>query len=630
MRAVHANFCPGRLLSKMRSKVVSLLFYAIAFASPSFAGEKPWIEVKSPHFRVLTDAGAGEGHKAAREFERLRAVFAARFPNFRWDSVAPLTIFAARDEETAKALAPALWKLKGAKPAGYFQHGWEKQFAMVRMDTWNMGTERVVYHEYTHSILALNSRWLPVWLNEGTAEFYAYTRFEENKTLIGAPTTRFRALRERQWIPVETLITVNQRSPYYHDEDKVDMFYAESWALVHYCVFGPNMEGGKKLDDFYQRLQSGTEQKQAFQEVFGSFKEMDRALDDYVHKFVLQAGVIKVAKEVDDKDYQVRTLSLAETQAELGGYHLWTRDLENARTYVNDALKNDPKLGLAHEEQGFLDLHRGKDSDALTEFNEAVTDDKSRYLSLFAKTMLSPQATSDVRADQSVFRQGLTDTLNLNLQFAPAFIQLARLAVRQNDLNAALRYSMRAETLEPSRAGYHTLSGQILLRLRRGKEAAEYAKFVADRWFGADHNEAVELWNHVPESDRPAGTVVSDWNPKETQRAEGTLKDIVCGDKTKWTLSLDQNGQTLAFHQMGAFLWGYSDTIWYGRDHINLCHHMQGRRTIVYYKPAGDSSYAGDAVEIEVRDDLPPVQASPSAAASLDALEPRWIFPDDV
>ena len=346
----------------MKCKLVSLLLGVIAVAGHACAGEKPWIEVKSPHFRVLTDSGAGDGHKVAREFARLRAVFAARFPNFRLESGAPLTIFAARAEETAKTLSPALWKMKRAKPAGYFQHSWEKQFALVRMDTWSMGTERVVYHEYTHSILSLNSRWLPVWLNEGTAEFYAYTRFEENKTLIGAPTMRFRALRERAWIPVETLITVNQRSPYYHDEDKVDMFYAESWALVHYCVFGPNMEGGKKLDDFYQRLQSGTEQKQAFQEVFGSFKEMDKQLDEYVHKFVMQAGVIKVAPEISDKDYQVRTLTLAETQAELGGYHLWTHDLDNARLYVSEALKSDPQLGLAHEEQGFLDVYDGKDS----------------------------------------------------------------------------------------------------------------------------------------------------------------------------------------------------------------------------------------------------------------------------
>jgi tetratricopeptide (TPR) repeat protein len=593
---------------KLKSHWVLILLLFIPHTCAG--GERTWIEVKSPHFRVLTDAGAGDGRRVAREFERLRAVFAARFPEFRLESGAPLTIFAARDEETAKTLAPVLWKAKGAKPAGYFHHSWEKQFALVRMDTWNQGTERIVYHEYTHMITALNSRWLPVWLNEGMAEFYAYTRFEENKTLIGAPTERFRALRERPWIPIETLITVNQRSPYYHDEDKVQMFYAESWALVHYCLFGPNMGGGKKLDDYYQRMQKGTEQKQAFQEAFGSFKAMDQQLRDYLNDYAFHAAVVKVAPEVSDKEYQVRTLSMAETQAELGGYQLWTRDREDARVRVAEALKSDPKLGLAHEEQGFLELTDGKATEAASQFAEAVSDDKSLYLSQFAKTMMSPQATSDVRADQSIFLRGLTDTLNMNLQFAPAFIQMARLAVRQNDLNTALKYSMRAESLEPSRAGYHTMSGQILLRMRRGKEAAENAKFVADRWFGADHNEAVELWNSVPESERPAGEVVLDWNPKETQRAEGILKGATCGDNTKWSLSLAQEDQTLTFHSTGRYLWGYSDSLWFGHDHINFCHYLEGHRTIVYYKPAAEATHTGDVVEFEVRDDLPPAVAA--------------------
>ena len=81
----------------------------------------------------------------------------------------------------------------------------------------------------------------------------------------------------------------------------------------------------------------------------------------------------------------------------------------------------------------------------------------------------------------------------------------------------------------------------------------------------ADHNEAVELWNQVPESERPSGTVVSDWNPKETQRAEGVLKNVVCGEKEKTALSSAHPAtSTIIFAPEGRFLWGFSDTLWLG------------------------------------------------------------------
>jgi len=51
---------------------------------------------------------------------------------------------------------------------------------------------------------------------------------------------------------------------------------------------------------------------------------------------------------------------------------------------------------------------------------------------------------------------------------------------------------------------------------------------------------------------------------------------------------------------------GFSDTLWYGRDHFSRCHHLEGLRAVVHYRPASDATYAGDIAEVEIRDDLPP------------------------
>src|SRR6202162_2309268 len=89
----------------------------------------------------------------------------------------------------------------------------------------------------------------------------------------------------------------------------------------------------------------------------------------------------------------------------------------------------------------------------------------------------------------------------------------------------------KAERLEPSRAGYHLLSGEILLRMKREKEAAESARYVAERWHGPDHNEAVALWNRIPAASRPADAVVVEEVEEQSQAAEGKIRSLTCEDQ---------------------------------------------------------------------------------------------------
>jgi len=581
-----------------------LLLSVLSVAPAILAAEKPWTELRSPHFRVLINGSAADGREVLYEFEQLRYVFSNRFGDARLESGAPLLIFATRDEDTAKKLEPFAWKRMGNDLGGEFHHGWEKQHALIRLDTFGgEGAKEVVYHEYAHTIVHLNLRWIPLWLDEGTAEFYGYTRFEGHKIYLGAPTERFLELHSRTPDPIEKMIAMNGLSPSYNES----FFYAESWALVHFLIYGPGMDGGKKLDQFIDLLGKGIEQKKAFQQAFGDFRRLDKALASYMQQHIFTTTMLKSDPQIDEKAFVSRTMSVAETEAELGGYHLWIHDFPVARVLVEQALKDDPKLGLAHENMGFLDFSDGKDAEAAREFSEAYASDGTLFLSLFYKTMLSPQATSKAADDMNAFGAALGKVLQINPQFPQAYVQLARLALRENDLDSAILLSHKAEEMEPSLAGYHLLSGQILRRMGKGSDAAEGAKFVADRWVGPDHNEAVELWNSVPAAQHP-GDVAFEALPKDTQVIEGKVRSVACADGDKeqgWALVLENGGQSLTFHRKGAFVAGFSDTIWYGGDHFSLCYHLDGLRAIVHYHAPSDSTYSGDLVEIEIRDDLP-------------------------
>ena len=589
----------------------------LLFVAPLLrSAEKPWIEVRSPNFRVLTDGSASDGRRVAREFEQMRAVFAVGFPKMRLDSGTPLLVFAPRDEVAMTAMAPNLWKFSGPKPAGFFQHGWEKQYATIRLDQDVPGRNNVVYHEYVHTLLHANFRWLPTWLDEGLAEFYGNTRFEESKVFVGAPSMRVYRLQNSPLIKLDELISENPWSKYRKDEQKIDMFYSEAWCLVHYLIFGPDMQQGKKLNNFYAALLKGDEQKKAFQEAFGSFKVVEDGLTSYARKFTFLTFRLDNPPEIREKDFPSRVTSAAETYAELGTYRLFSHDLENARPAIEEALHQDTASALAHETLAFLHFRDGKDDDARTEFEKARTADPRMYLSLYYAAMLSALRKVD-SPDQSFLRAAMQDVLKVNPRFAPAFVQLAMTTARQGDYPAAVTLARKAEDLEPSRAGYHLLVARLLLAVGRNDDAAKLAAFVAERWRGPDRDEAIDVLNLIPgqKTVLDAGQFVEALNG--TQSAQGTLVSVTCSGKEGTALVLQTGNGSQIFHSAaGGHMIGYSDTLWFGGDHFNLCHHLDGVRAIVRYKPAADKQSAGDWLELELREDLPKPPQKPSVSAS--------------
>lgn len=578
----------------------------------AFSAEKPWREIRSPHFRVLTNGSEGDGRHVAREFEQMRAVFSTEFLGFRLDSAEPLLIVAPQDEPSTKKLLPEYWSHGGPKPAGVYFHAWEQPYALVRLDAVSDRASpdefAVVYHEYVHSLLHLNLHWLPTWLDEGLAEFYAYTRFEGNRTFIGAPPKemgRLSLLRYRSSIPLAKFL--DQRGSFTHDEEDTQLYYAQCWALTHYLTMGPGMEGGAKLRKFFNAIHQGTEQKKAFQDTFGDFGRVQKDFDNYIHLFAFNAGVIPSPPKIEDKEFSIRSMTLAETEAELASFYASTHQWKLAREWSEAAVKDDPKLALAHQEMGFVDFQGGKDEEAVREFSQALDLDQKMYRCLFAKTMLSPLAHSTLPGDQQAYRLELLKVVEGDPQFAPAYVELAKLYVAQGDPAKALGLALKAEKLEPWRAGYHLLTGQILLRVNRAPEAASYAVYVADHWSEPDHGEALELWNLVPAEKRPAQGPAR-IAPGADGSMEGIVKSVTCTDHGM-TINLEKDGQNLGFRVQSAS-GGFSDTLWFGEDHFTPCYHTTGLRAVVRYKPSSDKSYAGDALMFGFRDDLPSAPAS--------------------
>jgi tetratricopeptide (TPR) repeat protein len=594
----------------------SVLFVLSVFISTAQA-EPTWTEVRSPHFRVLTDGSVQQGRAVAAQFEQMRHVFVLEFNDPAIGSGAPLTIVAARDTSTFKALEPNEWKGTKGNVAGEFHRDWEKQFATVILDSPGNENQVVVFHEYTHSILHAQAHWLPVWLDEGFAEFYSYTRFEPGRTLIGAPSSRMPALKNQPLLPVSEMLDTADESKLIRDPMKANLFYAEAWGMVHFMMFGKGMDSGAKLNAFFRKLQDGAPEKDAFKDVFGDPRAFDRAFDIYLRGLTLQAGVLPADPKVDEKSFPDRKLPPAETEYELGCFQIGSRESTLGRARIEKALALDPKLAGAHEELGFLEFREGKDAEAVKEWQQAVDLDPARARSVFALAMSGTPISAMPLQQLQAMQGALQHVIDLSPEFAPAYVEMGLVDWRLGQMTKAYHDVQKAEHLEPWRAGYHILAGRILLNGHQPKIAAQYSHFVAERWTGPDHNEAVDLWNDVPASDRGDGAALALEMPAGAKVERGTLTELTCGSGPGvpmiLTLTPEKPGaEPLTFKSEGRFQIGFSDSFWWGEDHFTLCHHLTGHPAIVAYKPEDKH-----LLDLEVRDDLPlPTKSSTSAEAA--------------
>ena len=114
-----------------------------------------------------------------------------------------------------------------------------------------------MFHEYVHLVLRLNFDSLPVWLNEGLAEFWGNTIIEGERVHEGEPVSQhLQTLRQRTPLPLAALFAVKPDSAQYSEQNRATIFYAQSCALVHYLVLGSEERRGQ-VNRFAALLQAG-------------------------------------------------------------------------------------------------------------------------------------------------------------------------------------------------------------------------------------------------------------------------------------------------------------------------------------------------------------------------------------
>src|SRR5262249_18394878 len=181
------------------------------------------------------------------------------------------------------------YKGKPAALAGYFGQGQDANYIVLCLEGYEEST-LITYHEYTHLLVRNAVRTLPVWLNEGLAEYYStYRLIESGKAaVIGRAMADHVLLLRHRYLPIVELIEVGQSSPMYNEGERRSIFYAESWALTHYLMVA-KPKGGEQINQYVAAIAEGRTTADAFQQAFGMAPaQMDKELQAYLHRLTFK------------------------------------------------------------------------------------------------------------------------------------------------------------------------------------------------------------------------------------------------------------------------------------------------------------------------------------------------------
>jgi Tfp pilus assembly protein PilF len=125
----------------------------------------------------------------------------------------------------------------------------------------------VLVHEYTHYVVNQSDLTLPLWLNEGLADFYSTVECRKAQVLVGTPPPgRGDTLQRGNWMDWAELAAVDQHSPYYRQQAKMLQFYAQSWAMVRMLALDPAYAAA--LPTFLTTMSSGASTLTAMSAVY--------------------------------------------------------------------------------------------------------------------------------------------------------------------------------------------------------------------------------------------------------------------------------------------------------------------------------------------------------------------------
>ena len=463
------------------------LLVVVCHYSPVAAKDK-WVSVQTKNFFLVGNTSEKEIRQVAVRLEQFREAFSILLPGVRINTPVPTTVVVFKSQDSYAPFRPQ------PNISGYFQPGPDVNYITLTTETHGYvpnaiklsGSQdpfTIIFHEYTHLLVNNMFENAPLWFNEGLAEYYSTFKItDDQKFAVGTPIgSHVYQLRESKILPLKTLFAVDHKSPHYNESKKQGIFYAESWALMHYLLIGKTGMV-EHFTKFLDLTTANVAVEEAFQKAFGmSYEAMEKELRNYVQqdRYNVLSGHFKEKLDIDTTA-QATPLTEAEAQAYLGDLLLHSHRLD-ALDYLQKAVTLDPNLAMAHASLGMAYFQQGKLDQARQSLERAVTLSSQNYLvHYYYAFALSRQGPDDAPVSDypsevaAKIREHLQKAIALRPDYPESYRLLAFVSLVTGDnLEAAIASMKKLLSASPGRHDFSFLLAQLYLRTGDYKQACQ-------------------------------------------------------------------------------------------------------------------------------------------------------------
>lgn len=479
----------GRLLS-----ILALTLGLMAAPVSAFA---KWTRLTSDHFTFVGDAPERDIRLIAQQLEQFREVVSKVISVDTTHSPVPTVVVVFENDRSFSPFKP-VFQGRPIGVAGYFVGSEDGNYIAVNAEQ-EADAYGIIFHEYAHFMVGSTVGDVPIWASEGLAELYqTFELTNGGRTAnIGKPSRENLELLQAAstLMPVGELMAVQRDSPLYNEGDRRSLFYAESWALVHYLTFGSTSRAGQ-LKNYLTSVADGTPAADAFSRAFGDAAALDRELRQYVRAYQFRALRVEFEERISaSRLTPARVLEDEEAAGYLGDMMARVNRADDARTYLTGILQAHPSAAKPLSALGLIELRAGNEEAAFPLLERAATlAPADATIQAAYGRALTRRADRGLADEDELYRKArtvLARALEIEPDNVSTLVTLAEVEMGSGANTArAVQLMQRVVQAAPSREEYRLVMAQAMAVNGDYKGATAYLNTLATRTVRSDVRDA--------------------------------------------------------------------------------------------------------------------------------------------